>query len=386
MGFAESFAAIEAAWSLQRAGMRVLAFTRSGARPPLHLVPEVELVQVTAPEVDATAWVEDVAAAATRHAADAFLPLDDAALWLTGSASLAPCAVVGPTARGVAVALDKEAQVKLATACGLRVPPTEVVEDLDDLRLDAGPRVVKPAEAVRLVGHRLVRPKGRICADDHELDVARRAGLGGRMLVQPVLAGRGEGLFGSVDRGESAPWSAHRRVRMVNPSGSASSACESAEVDLELQTGTARLLEALSWSGLFMTEFLRDAAGRPWFMELNGRAWGSLALARRRGLEYPAWAVQAALGLPRAPAPPEHPPSLRCRHAGRELAHLGFVLRGSRSAAVVFPGRGATVRDLLTVRRSDRLYNWDPGQPRVLLADTWQTVADHGRRLRGGRG
>ena len=35
--------------------------------------------------------------------------------------------------------------------------------------------------------------------------------------------------------------------------------------------------------------------GPAWFVELNGRPWGSMALARRQGLEYPAWQVTLAL-------------------------------------------------------------------------------------------
>lgn len=52
LGFAESFAAIEAAWSLQRAGFQVLAFTRSGARPPLRHARGIRVDPVTAPEQD----------------------------------------------------------------------------------------------------------------------------------------------------------------------------------------------------------------------------------------------------------------------------------------------------------------------------------------------
>ena len=51
-----------------------------------------------------------------------------------------------------------------------------------------------------------------------------------------------------------------------------------------------------------MIELLRDRDGVAWFMELNGRTWGSLALARRLGLEYPAWAALDALGIAAPPS------------------------------------------------------------------------------------
>jgi hypothetical protein len=108
---------------------------------------------------------------------------------------------------------------------------------------------------------------------------------------------------------------------------------------------------------------------------VNGRTWGSLALARRRGYEYPAWAVQAALGLDRYPAAPQAPAHLRCRHLGREILHAAFVARGPQSPAVSsWPGRRETARGLLRWDRTDRWYNWDPRQPAVLVDDTWQTL------------
>ena len=83
----------------------------------------------------------------------------------------------------------------------------------------------------------------------------------------------------------------------------------------------ARMLRDVGWRGIFMIELLRGTDGTPWFMELNGRPWGSMALARRAGLEYPAWAV--ARRLDPAYRPPALPPAAprTARHLGRELVH-----------------------------------------------------------------
>ena len=165
------------------------------------------------------------------------------------------------------------------------------------------------------------------------------------LIVQPLIHGTGEGLFGHATKDGVVAWSAHRRVRMLNPQGSASSACESFPVDQGLIGPAERFLTGLGWRGLFMLEFLRDRAGTPWFMELNGRAWGSLALARRRGFEYPAWTVRAALDD--------------------------------------WPRLWPTVRGLARVSpRRHRLYNWNRRQPRVLAADTYQTLRAYARRAR----
>jgi len=374
MGFADAFAAVETAWSLRRSGMRVLAMERRGTRSPLRRVGGVEIVTITPPETDAGAARSDLAELVRTRQPDAILPLDDAALWLTSQVDPRSAVFVGPSRAGVDLALDKSRQMDAAARAGLAVPPTDVVT-VDAAAGDAvWPVVLKSAAAVVEVDGRLVRPSGAICGDRGEFDRSRDR-LRGPLLRQPLLAGVGEGVFGYVDDTGPAVLSAHRRVRMVNPHGSASSACASIDVDETLVEPIRRLLASVDWRGMFMVEFLRDAAGVPWFMELNGRAWGSMALARRRGLEYPAWATQTALGIPRSPEAPDDPPRIVARHLGRELAHLAFVVRGPQSGAVSgWPSLRDTLRDLLTIRRGDRLYNWSAREPAVLLADTVGTV------------
>jgi hypothetical protein len=163
---------------------------------------------------------------------------------------------------------------------------------------------------------------------------------------------------------------------MVNPQGSGSSACVSAPVDPELAEAGARMMSAAGWRGLFMLELLREPSGAAWFMELNGRTWGSLALARRQGLEYPAWAARETLGLggPPSAAHADDAPVV-CRHLGREILHLLSVLRGPRSAALEdWPSPWRTTRDVLRMRRGERWYNWSARSPGVFVDDTVQTV------------
>lgn len=383
LGFAEAFAAIEAVWSLQSAGMDVIAFTRRGSRSAIRRMKGVTVVEVDAPEENLSATGAALLLTVSTMAPDAFLPLDDMSLWLSGQIELGrqiglgDTVVVGPDLAGVEFALDKAAQIDAALEVGLDVPGSVVFRGVADVRVDRWPVILKPSDAVMVVGNSLIRPAGRICANQEELLAAKAELRPGPIVRQTLVRGVGEGLFGFVGPNGTVDLTAHRRVRMLNPHGSASSACESIDVDPELASRVVALLERVHWRGLFMAEFLRDDNGTAWFMELNGRAWGSLALARLRGYEYPAWAVQSALELPKSPEPPERAPHLVARHLGREIAHLGFVLRGPQTeATVTWPSRWGTIRDLLTVRKEDRLYNWSPRNPGVLATDTWHTLAD----------
>jgi hypothetical protein len=368
IGFAESLAAIEAAWGLADDGFEVHAFTRRGSRPALGRSGSVTITGVTPPEDDALRCAAELAALAREVRPAAVLPLDDHAVWLwdhaLGSSPDGPAVVAGPTGRLATLALDKREQLELAAAAGLAVPPTA---DPGGPLPGPGPWMVKPALAVELRDGRLHRPSGRIATEPEQV-TAIAARIGGPVLVQALIQGVGEGVFGLAVHGTATALSAHRRIRMMNPRGSGSSACRSVPVAADVIAPVRELIAKSGWDGLFMVELLRDTAGQPWFMELNGRAWGSMALARYRGYRYPGWAVQAALDPGFRPAAPAGPPEITARHLGREIVHLGMVL--ARGGAP----RLATVRDVLIVRRSDRWYNYRPGERRVFAADTWGTI------------
>jgi hypothetical protein len=386
IGFADALAAPEAAASLLGADLPVAAFQRCGGRTPLRRRTEVSLHPITAPEHDAASSAGELAELAVRLGAVALMPLDDVSLWLCDrAAKRTGLPVVGPTGAQAELALNKTLQITAASESGLPVPPTQVADTDWDPQVTNYPVMVKPALAVAEAGGKLIRGAPRLCADGGELrDALRDRDRLGPLLVQPRLSGTGEGVFGIALDGEIQHPSAHRRLRMLNPQGSGSSACVSTAPDLDLIAAGERMLGGAGWRGLFMLEFLRDRSGAPWFMELNGRSWGSLALARRLGLEYPAWAALDALGLAPPPTAHELPPNtdpVVCRHLGREILHVGAVVRGPRSSASDdWPSRWRTLVDVARIRRGERWYNWSARHPSVFLTDTVDTLLDAVRR------
>jgi predicted ATP-grasp superfamily ATP-dependent carboligase len=385
MGFAEAMAAIESAWSLREAGFKVVAFSRNGSRPPLRHVRGVTIHNIPAPEDDAAAAAEAVQALAHRLRPAVLLPLDDHALWLCDRADV-DVRLAGASGFAVECALDKSIQIDHAVRAGLPVPATQVLNEPRDAGPIDSPVMVKPARALYEVDGKLVRPTGTVCVDDVELRRAAASSWMAPMLIQPLIHGTGEGLFGHLGPRGVVAWSAHRRVRMVNPHGSASSSCRSQAVDRQLLEPSERFLKAIGWRGMFMLEFLRDGNGKPWFMELNGRAWGSMALARRRGFEYPAWTVSDALQADFEPSPPTAPSEVFCRNLGLELVHLMFVSRGPQSEAPVqWPRLHHAVRDVCRLRSGDCWYNWNASEPRVLFADTASTLGVYLRKIKRSR-
>jgi hypothetical protein len=402
VGFAEALSAPEVVWSLADAGFQVCAFGRKGRRSALRHSKYVTVVDVTAPESDAAAAVREVAALVTSLSDSSngdqavLFPLDDAAVWLCdrvaetarGGVRGAPFgkdpgfALAGPSGKHVAIALDKAVQMETARCAGFNVLPTRVartkVEVLDGD--NCFPLVLKPSQAVGWGDGRLRKGRHWICGNREELERAVRGWAEAfPLLVQPFVVGTGEGVFGLSRIGRVDALSGHRRIRMMNPHGSGSSACASQLVPAEWSAAAEKFVQISNWQGLFMIEMLRDSQGTAWFMEFNGRPWGSLALARRQGLEYPVWNVRLALDADwRLTPDPTVQTDLVCRHLGRELMHPLFVLKGPKSAALTqWPSLWKSLVDVLDFGGDQALYNWRRDDRRVFFADCLNTLLDN---------
>lgn len=383
IGFAEAMSAPEVVWSLVDRGYRAIAFSRKGERSALQYSRHVRCHEITPPEVDLGAALSDLTALCRDQSCKAPLvlfPLDDAAVWLCSRVPVDPqLTLAGPSAEGAEVALDKTAQIRFARAAGFAVPDTRVCANAGELRdlARSFPIIVRPAEAGWEEGGRFNKGGVWICQDQREFETVFEKWKGAvPVLVQAYIRGVGEGVFGLATKDGVRAWSAHRRVRMMNPHGSGSSACASQLVAEEVKGASERFVQHAGWRGLFMIELIRDVSGKLWFVEFNGRPWGSMALFRRQGMEYPAWSVDLVLdsasssgtGHTVATGP------IVCRHLGRELMHLLFVLKGPKSNALVWPSFWKTLPEILQIRKGQHFYNWRRDDFKVFVADCYLTI------------
>ncbi|MGA4991371.1 ATP-grasp domain-containing protein [Nonomuraea bangladeshensis] len=82
--------------------------------------------------------------------------------------------------------------------------------------------------------------------------------------------------------------------RIWPPGAGASCRAETVRVDPAISGRAARLLAALGWFGLAQLQFVVPEDGRPRLIDLNGRFYGSMALATAAGANLPAaWAALA---------------------------------------------------------------------------------------------
>lgn len=386
IGFAEAISAPEVLFSLLSAGHEVSALARNAATP-LRRLPLRSVFVLPSPEIDAQETAKAIGEA-FEDGPDYFLPLDDQALWLGHHALGASGALVATGREGIELAFDKCRQIEVATQVGLDVPPTVFWAGNDGLTgpVPGFPAIAKPAMALGVQDRRLIKSDAYFLERESDLpEVLERIGQDRTtMIFQPLLRGQGEGIFGFAGKDGVTAWSAHRRIRMMNPHGSGSSACVSIRPDEKLLPKIEAFLSSVAWKGPFMMEFLRGEDGTAWFMELNGRMWGSMALARRQGLEYPAWAVAQAADGDFVPSASKIGGSegVSVRHLGRDILHLAFVLKGPKSAfhKADWPNLGSSALQVLRPGPGNGFYNYDPAYPRYFLRDALSSVKDRVRR------
>ena len=182
----------------------------------------------------------------------------------------AVCApLVFPTidARQRRCVMDKQVVLEIAAAAGVRVPATHIA------RRDRYPAVVKASsgrggDAVFIVN------------DDAEAARASAAirGAGREPLVQQYINGPTYLVGGVFDHGAALRLYAGRKIRQQPPRTGPASVIESAD-EPELIAAALEVFHALEWHGLASCDFVRDAAGDFYFLEVNLRPWGSIVAA-----------------------------------------------------------------------------------------------------------
>ena len=194
-----------------------------------------------------------------------------------------------PDQTGLEATYFKHITVAIARRLGIPVPQTQVLsgpDDLQKLRPRNFPLVLKPTCSIALgvSGKNEVR----LVRSQEEL-VERLPRMLARcpVLVQEFCRGHGVGLNVLADRGEVIAAFQHRRVHEPLDGG-ASSYRVSVPLSPELLDYARRFSRELTWTGPAMLEFKEDPiTGAAVLMEVNGRLWGSLALAVQTGVDFP---------------------------------------------------------------------------------------------------
>ena len=230
---------------------------------------------------------------------------------------------VAPGDLGFRVTNRKDETIEVAVRCGLRVPQTVRVNDraeAEGITLPfAYPVVLKPI--VSHVAGRAERLRVRVAQSPDELSQRLpEMASASPVLVQEFCPGTGLGVSVLAARGEVTAAFQHERVHEP-PEGGAGSYRRSAPLSPELLDGVRRFCREVEWDGPAMFEFKRHAGGQPVLMEVNGRFWGSLALAIHAGVDFPRLMYESMV-LGRTARVFDYRVPLYVRHTVRDLSWL----------------------------------------------------------------
>jgi predicted ATP-grasp superfamily ATP-dependent carboligase len=327
-------AALAGARALNAAGWEV-----GVASPdPVELAPSSRAVsrwhRVEPPEWGLEDSIRALGDAIAAGGYEVVLPADDAKLMaLSLRRGDLHGAVRYPSHEVVVRALDKLLLAEAAGRAGLHPPITE-----------AAGRDALPGHETLVVKPRLhagFRREGVPAHWDALVATSRRAAL---EHAEELRAGGAEPVFQEHVRGGLAAFSAvaEREGRLVGrvqqaseriwpPGAGFSTRARTMPVDPALAERVAALLGELGWTGLAELQFIVDGEGRWRLLDLNGRLYGSLALAVAAGVNLPAAWAAVATGRP-APAAADARPGVRYQWLEGDLRRAARERSGGLAA------------------------------------------------------
>jgi predicted ATP-grasp superfamily ATP-dependent carboligase len=296
--------AIPIARSLNGHGVPVEVASLSHSEPTLRSRAVSGFVRL--PEVDpqtghSDAVIEFLTQLISRRRYDMLIPATDAALSLVSEhdARLRELLYLAcPSPQVVNRILDKSLTLDFARRAGIRVPSTYRVSNVAGLQALSKqlrfPLVAKPYHKSSETDFKV-----RYFTAFEELQQAltNDSQLGTRILLQEFAEGDGVGIEMLMHGGEPVTIFQHRRLKEVPASGGAAAVAIAEAPEPTLVDQAVTLLRALEWQGVAMVEFRYDRPRRlSSLMEVNGRYWGTLALAIQAGVDFPWYQWQIAHG------------------------------------------------------------------------------------------
>jgi len=341
--------------SLGRRGWRVIAADSD----PKSLGFRSRFVQGTVvypkPESAPQALVAALREAVQQWQVDLLIPVTDAIILPLSEARqdfADLCKLTIPEASALSVATNKLKTVTLAEELGVPTPRTSLVHTVAEAVAQSSalgwPIVLKP-QVSRLYREHSIEAFEVSYAQTVE-DLAKQMARFEKLcpvLLQEYYPGTGHGVELLMHEGQPLAAFQHKRLREVPNNGGASALRESVALDPQLYDHSVRLLQALKWTGLAMVEFKVGKAG-PKLMEINGRVWGSLPLAVRSGMDFPARLVELYLEGPPTPdtAPCQsYQVGTRARNLELDILWIATVLKGKqRYSFLSIPKRSQAVK------------------------------------------
>jgi predicted ATP-grasp superfamily ATP-dependent carboligase len=297
--------------------------------PTLHSRAIFRFLRLPDYEDSPSDFVNALSAFIREQGVDMLIPTTDGALSAISRHydSLAALSHVAcPPARIIDRVLNKESTLAIAAKCGIPVPREFTVDALTNVAELTFPVVAKPRKKSSAETFKV-----RYFQSERGLGDALSSGVLDGAILQEYCHGQGVGVEVLFHQGEFIASFQHRRLKEVPRDGGAAAVAVAEPVDPELKNMALKLLRGLEWEGVAMVEFRHDPrTGAATLMEVNGRYWGTVALAIQAGIDFPVYEWQLAHGeTPTVPS--GYAPGLRWHWNAGLLKRWHGVVKSSRS-------------------------------------------------------
>jgi hypothetical protein len=197
-----------------------------------------------------------------------------------------------------------------------------------------------------------------------------------KLLVEGHVPGRGVGAFFLLWDQQVRAEFMHIRLHEVPHTGGVSSYRKS-WWHQAIRDDALQKLKALEWQGVAMMEYRWDQAqDQFYFMEMNGRFWGSLHLALQAGVDFPTMLLDVFHG--QDPPPPRIPKrDVKCRYTFP--SDLMFVRSRWKDPAIPWYGKIWSAIEFVLLGLNPRVGSdlWFPRDTRLY----WTELARFVKRL-----
>ncbi|MBE3128285.1 MAG: ATP-grasp domain-containing protein [Actinobacteria bacterium] len=205
-----------------------------------------------------------------------------------------------PSEESLRKCFDKYSTIQLAKDCGIPVPFSIHIKSLEEIgkvdEIVKFPCVIKPS--CEIEAKFVFYANNQEELNSHLEKSFRILGENSKygVIVQEYISGIGAGFFALYDKGTPVRIFMHQRLREWPISGGASTAAKAFYSD-KLKKYGLTLLNTLNWNGVAMIEFKYNYDEEEFYlMEINPKFWGSLELALRAGVNFPADMVKIYKG------------------------------------------------------------------------------------------
>jgi lipopolysaccharide/colanic/teichoic acid biosynthesis glycosyltransferase/predicted ATP-grasp superfamily ATP-dependent carboligase len=205
-----------------------------------------------------------------------------------------------PSLELLELVLDKGAFARFPFSRDVPLPSTRVPANLEEVEATLNratyPLIVKTRRGNG--GKGTLRLETREGAFQTYVAFAHSLGLDDSLpLIQDFISGQAIGACFLAERGQVQALFLERYLRCKESEFGTSVLRE--RVDLpSLEQAARRVVSELGYDGLGHMDFLVDASGQPWLLELNPRIWGALELSLANGFDFPAAYLDQLLGRP----------------------------------------------------------------------------------------